>query len=356
MLFKYVILRYVTLEKVPHLVQYVYMKKFFTLIIAVISALTSFFSLPVNAALQEYTDANTDANEIEVTQIKEETNDDEELMFEPIDLDLKDYNNERVKKLKIRVESNEKPKYIKNYRKTWDDSKFYRYQYYSDQKNLQPLIAPASYGAYLETQLDDNTTVQVGQYNLSWYDNGPINFIGKTETDYDSGATITGHGRNFDYAFGMYTATNTLKNSYGGIISTKPKKIWHSKGDFSFGTGMYSNDYDEYTKNTAGFFTKYRRGKFTVSGQVAQNSYTTGTSSDVQSFHLVHQYKINDHFMIRGKMVKELNTDYSQDELSLRYSPSFKDDRVFFELTSSQVNNLQNQPQQRFKIMTNINF
>ena len=60
--------------------------------------------------------------------------------------------------------------------------------------------------------------------------------------------------------------------------------------------------------------------------------------------------------MIRGKMVKELNSDYSQDELSLRFSPSFKNDAFFVELSSSQINTLNNNVQQRFKIMTNINF
>ena len=286
---------------------------------------------------------------------QEQAQEEEELMFAPIDLDLSEEREEAVKKFKIRVESDSKPKQVKNYRKNWYDSKFYRYQYYADSKNLQPLIAPASYGAYLETDLDDNTTIQVGQYNLSWYDGGPINFIGKAESDFFVGATMTGHGRNFDYAVGMYTATDTLNNSYGGIVSTKPKKIWHSKGDFSFGTGLYSNDYGSYTKNTAGFFTKYRRGKFTVSGQLAQNTYSNN-STNPQSFHVTHQYQINDHLMIRGKMVKELNSDYSQDELSLRFSPSFKNDAFFVELSSSQINTLNNNVQQRFKIMTNINF
>ena len=282
-------------------------------------------------------------------------NEEEELMFAPIELDLSEEREEEIKKFKIRVESDTKPKLVKNYRKNWYDSKFYRYQYYSDPKNLQPLIAPASYGAYLETELDDNTTIQVGQYNLSWYDGGPINFIGKAESDFDVGATMTGHGRKFDYAIGAYTATDTLNNSYGGIVSSKPQKIWHSKGDFSFGTGLYSNDYGSYTKNTAGFFTKYRRGKFTVSGQLAQNTYSN-SSSNPQSFHLTHQYQINDHVMIRGKLVKEINSDYSQDELALRLSPSFKNDTIFVEISSSQINNLNNNIQQRFKIMTNINF
>lgn len=310
-----------------------------------------FLMIFANLQILAFCDEEIEEQEVPAVEQKEE------LMFEPIDLDIKEIQKEQqVKRLKIRVEVDSKPKYLKNYRRTWDDSKFYRYQYYSDQKNLQPLIAPASYGAYLETQLDDNTKIQVGQYNLSFFENGAINFIGKAESDFDIGATVTGHGRNFDYAGGVYTSTNTMSNSYGGIVSTKPKKIWHSKGEVSVGTGLYSNDYGDYTKNTAGFFTKYRQGKFTVSGQMAQNSYSSGTNGSVQSFHIVHQYKINDHFMIKGKMVKELNTDYSQDELTIRYSPSFKKDVVFFDITSSYVNNLQNQPQQRLKFMTNINF
>lgn len=320
------------------------MKKFFTLL--------SILALAFNAfGLIAFCDEDIEEQDSSSPAVQEE-----ELMFAPIDLELSDYKPEQVKRIRIRVEADEKPKLVKNYRKTWDTSKFYRYQYFSDPKNQQPLIAPASYGAYLETQLDDNTTIQVGQYNLSFFENGAINFIGKAETDFDTGATVTGHGRNFDYAAGVYTATNTMNNSYGAIVSTKPKKIWHSKGDFSVGTGLYSNEYGEYTKNTAGFFTKYRQGKFTVSGQIAQNSYSSTVSSDVQSFHLVHQYKINDHFMIKGKMVRELNTNYSQDELTLRYSPSFKKDRIFFDISSSMVNNLQHEPQQKFKFMTNINF
>lgn len=297
------------------------------------------------------------AEEIEKENDETSAQTKEELMFEPIDLDIKEIEKEqRVKRLRLRVETTDKPKYIQNVRRQWDDSKLYRYQYYSDQKNLQPLIAPASWGSYLTTDLDENTKIYVGQSGLSYYDGVSMNFIGKNEANFDSGAKMVGSARNFDYAIGAYTDTKTLNNSYGGIVSTKPKKIWHSDADVSIGSGVYSNDYGAFSKNTAGFFTKYRKGKFTVNGQLSQSAYTSGTPSTNTSIDILSQYKINEYILVRSKTERDFNTNYSADELTLRFSPTRNSDDFNFEITTSNVNNFGADNRQRLKFVTNIRF
>lgn len=294
----------------------------------------------------------------EETELNKKDTQSEELMFEPIDLDIESIQKEKKnKKFKLRAESVEKPTYMQNVRRMWDDSKLYRYQYYSDSKNLQPLIAPASWGSYLTTPLDENTQVYIGQSGLSYYDGVSMNFIGKNEANFDNGAKMEHKGKFIDYSLGAYTDTKTLNNSYGGIISTKPQKIWNQPdADISFGSGVYSNDYGAYSKNTAGFFTKYRKGKFTISGQLSQNSYTSGTPTTNSSMDVLSQYQINEYLLVRSKIERDFNTNYSADELTLRISPTKNSDDFNFEITTSNVNNLGADNRKQLKFVTNFRF
>ncbi len=282
----------------------------------------------------------------------------QELTFEPIDLDIKSIQEEKKnKKFKLQIESEEKPVYIQNVRRLWDDSKLYRYQYYSDPKNLQPLIAPASWGSYLTRALDENTQIYVGQSGLSYYDGVSMNFIGKNEANFDNGAKMEHKGKFVDYSLGAYTDTKTLNNSYGGIISTKPQKIWNqSDAEISFGSGVYSNDYGTYSRNTAGFFTKYRKGKFTVSGQLSQNSYTSGTPTTNSSMDILSQYQINEYLLVRSKIERDFNTNYAADELTLRIMPTKNSDDFNFEITTSNVSNLGADNRKQLKFVTNFRF
>ena len=141
------------------------MNKIFTLLI--------FLILFLSASPAVFCEEN--ANESEIVQ-----NQEEELMFDPIELDLSGFTPEnKIKRLKIRVEATDKPKNVKTYRKTWDDSKFYRYQYYSDPNSMRPLPALASYDVYLETDLDENTRVAIGKGGLSYFDGATLTFMNR---------------------------------------------------------------------------------------------------------------------------------------------------------------------------------
>ncbi len=338
------------------------MKKVFITLTAFLWVLSN-SSIPVLCAelpIESITDIPVQESSVHTSsrtpEAKDENVEEEELMFAPITLKIEEGEKvQNIKKFKLRAEVEAKQKPNKLYRQTWDDSKLYRYLFFSDEKNLRPLIAPASLGSYMEVSLDDNTSAFIGQGSLSIYDGSTLSFISKRESDYDVGGKVMGSMGNLNYSVGAYTDTNSLYNSLGGIVSTKPQKIWNSKGDFTFGTALYSNDYFDYNRNTAGFFTKYRQGKFTISGQLAQSTYTNNQDY-INSAHFQTQYKLNDYLAFKSKIIKELNTDYAQDEYALKVTPMGQNETLNFELSASNIYNAQDVTRQRFKFTTNVRF
>ena len=334
-------------------VQNVVMKKVLVLFLTPLFIFNIFFSLTSCAAFCETNTEVSQTSKMETGEAEEE----EEHMFAPIDLKLEESEKPKnVKRFKLRAEVEEKPKVNKYLLKTWDDSKSYRYQYFGDQRNLRPIAALASQSSYMVVPLDEQTSVYTGQRSLSSYDGIRMSFIRKRESDYDVGTKVIGSFDKLDYSVGVYTDTNTLSNSFGGILSTKPRKIRNSKGDFSFGAGLYSNDFEDYSRNTAGFFTKYRQGKFTVSGQLAQSNFSSNREP-VNSVHFQADYKVNDYITLTSRIIKELNTEYALDEYAVRVFPfGSKKDTVDFELSARNVYSAQDVVQQRFKFVTNIRF
>lgn len=280
----------------------------------------------------------------------------EELMFAPIELDLSDYEppqKQSAKKLFLRVEKNEKPNDIKATNQIWDTSKLYRYQYFSDTRNLNPISATGVLGSKLQTALDDNTTVTIGQDGLDSYNGYTLNFIYNNGSVYNTGAKISGNEDKFDYSLGVYNQTATQERSYGGIISSKPSHILNSKGTFALGGSVYTNMLNNDTRNTTGLFSQYQLGNFSLGSQISQSSYANGANM-TNSVHLLPSLKVNDHLSLTGKLVKNLTTQETQQEIGIRYKPFKSDDSVVFDITGTTYKDASTLVRQRLKFSTSF--
>ena len=331
------------IDKKAFLKQYIDMSRMIKIFIIFI-----FFSANVipPAFPEDFTDAA-----LETTPKTEE----EELMFAPVELDLSSYEENtpsKNKKINLRIEKTEKPSQIKTTNRIWDGSKIYHYQYYGDKRNLNPISATGVLGEKLETNLDENTKVIVGQDGMDSYNGYTLNFIYNNGSVYNTGAKILGNEDNFDYSIGAYTQTASLENSYGGVISTKPAHILNSKGTFSFGSGVYTNLNNNDTKNTTGLFSQYNLGRFSLGSQISQSAYAN-SSSATNSVHLLPAFKINNHLSLTGKLVKNMTTDETQQELGLRYAP-FSDDSVIFDITGTTYRDASTFTRQRLKFSTSF--
>lgn len=289
----------------------------------------------------------------------EQTTDDSDDMFAPVELDLTDYsymNDKKNKKFELSATKEGKPAYVKNTGQVWDEDMLFRYNFYSDEANLRVLPSYGSLNSYINQKLDENTTVMVGQDGISSINGNTVNFAYANSSYYSSGARIDGSAQNFNYSVGAFTETDTLNQELAAIVSTKPSSILNSKGKFYVGGGVFSNLMDGVNKNTSGVFAQYNNDKFSFGTQLARSQYTKSGYNDSSSVHFLTQYKVNDHLSLKNKIVKNFDIDELQGEIGIVYKPLEDTDRLQFELTAANYQSQNVITRQRLKFTTSFKF
>lgn len=289
----------------------------------------------------------------------EQTTDDSDDMFAPVELDLTDYsymNDKKNKKFELSATKEGKPAYVKNTGQVWDEDLLFRYNFYSDEANLRVLPSYGSLNSYINQKLDENTTVMVGQDGISSINGNTVNFAYANSSYYSSGARIDGSAQNFNYSVGAFTETDTLNQELAAIVSTKPSSILNSKGKFYVGGGVFSNLMDGVNKNTSGVFAQYNNDKFSFGTQLARSQYTKSGYNDSSSVHFLTQYKVNDHLSLKNKIVKNFDIDELQGEIGIVYKPLEDTDRLQFELTAANYQSQNVITRQRLKFTTSFKF
>ena len=289
----------------------------------------------------------------------EQTTDDSDDMFAPVELDLTDYsymNDKKNKKFELSATKEGKPAYVQNTGQVWDEDMLFRYNFYSDEANLRVLPSYGSLNSYINQKLDENTTVMVGQDGISSINGNTVNFAYANSSYYSSGARIDGSAQNFNYSVGAFTETDTLNQELAAIVSTKPSSILNSKGKFYVGGGVFSNLMDGVNKNTSGVFAQYNNDKFSFGTQLARSQYTKSGYNDSSSVHFLTQYKVNDHLSLKNKIVKNFDIDELQGEIGIVYKPLEDTDRLQFELTAANYQSQNVITRQRLKFTTSFKF
>ncbi len=289
----------------------------------------------------------------------EQTTDDSDDMFAPVELDLTDYsymNDKKNKKFELSATKEGKPAYVKNTGQVWDEDMLFRYNFYSDEANLRVLPSYGSLNSYINQKLDENTTVMVGQDGISSINGNTVNFAYANSSYYSSGARIDGSAQNFNYSVGAFTETDTLNQELAAIVSTKPSSVLNSKGKFYVGGGVFSNLMDGVNKNTSGVFAQYNNDKFSFGTQLARSQYTKSGYNDSSSVHFLTQYKVNDHLSLKNKIVKNFDIDELQGEIGIVYKPLEDTDRLQFELTAANYQSQNVITRQRLKFTTSFKF
>ena len=282
----------------------------------------------------------------------------EEEMFAPIDLDLTDfsYMNKENKKFKLSAEKEGKPTYVKNSGQIWDEDMLFRYNYYSDDTNLRVLPSYGSLGSYVTRDLDENTTVMVGQDGLSSINGDTVNFSYDTYSYYSSGARLEGNQKHFNYAVGAFNETDTLNQQLSAIVSTKPTSILNSKGKFYVGGGVFTNLRKDLNFNTTGLFAQYKNDKLSLSAQISNSDYSKTGYDSYSKAHFLTQYKINDHISLKNKIVQNFDIDELQGELGVVLNPLKDTDRLQLEITAANYQSQNVVTRQRLKFSTSFRF
>ena len=72
------------------------------------------------------------------------------------------------------------------------------------------------------------------------------------------------------------------------------------------------------------------------------------------SVHLLPSLKVNDHLSLTGKLVKNLTTQETQQEIGIRYKPFKSDDSVVFDITGTTYKDASTLVRQRLKFSTSF--
>lgn|SRR5574344_367319 len=321
----------------------------------IVLILTLFCSNPIAPVFSAENDMQDDDVQSESSDIQETS---QEEMFAPVDLDLTDYThmNKENKKFNLSVEKEDKPTYVKNSGTVWDEDKLFRYTYYSDESNLRVLPSYGSLNSYITRDLDENTTVMVGQDGISAVGGTSLNFFSMNGSYYAQGARLDSSTKNLNYTVGAFDETNNNNQELAAAISTKPVHILKSKGTFSFGGGMFGNVRSNETKTTSGIFTTYNRGKFSLSAQYSESSYSFDTGSSTNMIHIMPQYVVNPHLTLKSKIVKDMDVDEMQGELGISIKPLKDTDVLSIDLTATNYQSQNVTTRQRVKFSTSFRF
>lgn len=305
-------------------------------------------------------DSDETINETETVNIHTKKTDviKEEEMFAPVDLDLTDYTymNKENKKFKLSAEKEGKPAYVKNTGQIWDEDMLFRYNFYSDESNLRVLPSYGSLGSYISRDLDENTSVMIGQDGLSSINGDTVNFNYDNYSYYSSGARIDGNQKHFNYSVGAFNHTDTLNQQLAAVISTKPSSILNSKGKFYVGGGVFTNLMNDANLNTTGLFAQYKNNKLALSAQVSNSSYSRSGYNDYNKAHFLTQYKFNDHLSLKNKIVQNFDVNEVQGELGLVLNPLKDTDRLQLEVTAANYQSQNVVTRQRLKFSTSFRF
>lgn len=282
----------------------------------------------------------------------------EDDMFAPVELDLSDYSLEKKqnKKFKLFAEKVPKPSFTKSEGQVWDESKLFRYNFYSNAANLRVLPSYGSLGSYVSRPLDENTTVFVGQDSLTEINGDTVNFSLDNYSYYHSGAKMEGQQKYFNYSVGAFNETDTLNQQLAAVVSTKPKSFLNSKGKFYAGGGVFSTMKSDVNFNTVGLFAQYKNDKLSIGAQISDSSYSKDGYNGYSKAHLLTKYQINEHLSLKNKLVKNFDFEELQGELGVVVNPLKDTDRLELEVTAANYQSQNVITRQRLKFVTSFKF
>lgn len=246
---------------------------------------------------------------------------------------LEPSNNQTSKPLKAVVEKNYTHNTIEAYNTYWDNSDNFRTLYLSNPSMMLKMVPSVIHAAQYKFQTDENTTVHWGHAALSSQDGISVGFVGKLESDYDSGLKINTKLGKVNVSSAIYESLETHNPSGGVVISTDEIAFKNIKGTFRFGGGFYSNqNTDEKDSIQArGLFSKYNLGRFTLGAQIGENQYNKSQGKYGTSLYLYPELQLTQSLSLTSKFASHFDQKYSQKVIGLTYKP-FKNNPNDFSL------------------------
>lgn len=272
----------------------------------------------------------------------------EMIVLAPTDL------NKKTPVLRATVEKAYSFRSIEAFNTYWDNSANFRTLYRTVPSMMQ--TAPSIiHAAHYKFNPDENTSVYWGHAALSSFNDISVGFVGKLESDYDSGMKINTKIGKMNVSAAIYDSLETNNPSGGVLVSSEDLKFKKIKGSFKFGGGLYTNEYGSLnaSKNSVGLFAKYTKNRFSLGAQIGETQYAGSNGRYGTSFYLYPSFRLTDSLYFRSKFAAHIDQNYNQEEIGLTYKPVRNNPNEFsLSLNASLFNGEGISNKQRLKIST----
>lgn len=281
------------------------------------------------------------------TEVEDEEDTTEMIVLAPV-------KNDKGPALRATIEKVYSFRSIEAFNTIWDNSDNFRTLYRTVPSMMQ--TAPSIiHAAHYKFNPDENTSVYWGHASLSSFDGVSVGFVGKLESDYDTGIKVNTKIGNLNFSAAIYDSLETNNPAGGMLVATDELSFAKIKGNFKFGGGFYTNEYGDTnaSKNSAGLFAKYTYNRFSIGAQIGKTQYSSGNGSYGTSFYLYPTYKLTDSLYIKSKIASHIDQNYNQEEIGLTYKPAKNNPNEFsISLNASLFNGEGTKNKQRLKLST----
>ncbi len=236
----------------------------------------------------------------------------------------------------------------------WDSSDNFRTMYRTVPSMMQ--TAPSViHAAHYRFMPDEYTQVYWGHSALSSFDGVSVGFVGKLESDYDSGLKINTRIGKVNVSTAIYESLETNNPSGGLLISSDELSFGKMKGTIKFGGGVYTNENENFKSsyNSGGLFAKYSLGRFSLGAQIGKTQFASSKGRYGTSFYLYPTIKLTNSLFLKSKFAAHIDQKYMQEEIGLTYKPYRNNPNEFsISLNASLFNGSGTTTKQRLKLST----
>lgn len=104
----------------------------------------------------------------------------------------------------------------------------------------------------------------------------------------------------------------------------------------TIGTKYNSSIGTDSLSNSVSLFSKYQRERFSINSAYKQNNLKTPGKTNLGTFSLTPEYKINEHFSVKNSLSENLSNNQKKNEVIFSIKP-FNDNRLDLDLGAGQI-------------------
>lgn len=261
-------------------------------------------------------------------------------------------NDSRLFKLKINETQYNIENNIKTENMYWYGEKLFTQAFVHNSKKIAPIPGVVN-SSNISAQVTPDLSATIGQTYL-FNSLGPsVLFIRANESMYNTGSVISYKGGGVNLSVGSFSASYNHTSSGGAILTTDSIFLPKNAGSFILGGAYFANEAINDYKTTGGAFAEYTYKRIKLNAQIGQSKYSKAIDYDT-SLYFAPEVQVTDSISLKTRFIRNISTDFMQDELALTYKPKNNNRNFEFEINASNQYTNTERIKQRLKLTTSF--